>query len=41
MIITTHMGDRLDLTNHVYEMVKLSQKDFGSVENTALLSRLG
>jgi hypothetical protein len=41
MIITTYMSDRLDLINHICEMVKLGQKDFRSVENIALLSRPG
>lgn len=41
MIITTHAGDRLNLTDHIHEMCKLADADFRSVENTAFLSRLG
>src|SRR4051794_1633914 len=41
MIITTHFGDRLDLTEHIHEMIRLGDQDFRSVENTAFLSRLG
>lgn len=40
-IITTHIGDRLDLTDHIHEMCKLANVDFRFVENTAFLSRLG
>lgn len=41
MIIITHMGDRLDLTDHIHQMCRLADADFRSVENTAFLSRLG
>jgi hypothetical protein len=41
MIITTHCGDKLDLTDHVHEMIRLGDADFRSVENTTFLSRLG
>lgn len=41
MIITTHFGDRLDLTDHIHAMCKLGDQDFRSPENTAFLTRLG
>jgi hypothetical protein len=41
MIITTHFGDKLDLTDHIHAMCKLGDQDFRSVENTAFLTRLG
>jgi hypothetical protein len=41
MIITTHFGDRLDLTDHVDQMIRLGQEDFRSEENTAYLTKLG
>jgi hypothetical protein len=41
MIITTHFGDRLDLTDHVDQMIRLGDQDFRTIENTAFLSRLG
>jgi hypothetical protein len=41
MIITTPIGDRLDLTDHIFEMCKLGDQDFRTVENTAFLTRLG
>jgi hypothetical protein len=41
VIITTHAGDCLDLTDHIHEMCRLADADFRSVENTASLSRLG
>jgi hypothetical protein len=41
MIINTHFGDRLDLTDHIHEMIRLGDADFRTVENTRFLSRLG
>jgi hypothetical protein len=41
MIITTPSGDKLDLTEHIFEMCKLGDTDFRTVENTAFLTRLG
>jgi hypothetical protein len=41
MIITTHSGDRLDLSEHVHQMIRLGHEDFRSAENTAFLFRLG
>jgi hypothetical protein len=41
MLITTHIGDKLNLTDHVDQMIRLGQEDFRTVENTAFLSRLG
>jgi hypothetical protein len=41
MIITTPSGDKLDLTEHVHEMIRLGDQDFRTVENTRFLSRLG
>jgi hypothetical protein len=41
LIITTPIGDRLDLSDHLHEMIRLGDADFRTVENTAFLSRLG
>jgi hypothetical protein len=41
MLITTHFGDKLDLTDHVDQMIRLGQEDFRTAENTAFLTRLG
>jgi hypothetical protein len=35
IIISSNSGDRLDFTNHIYEMCRLVDADFRSVENTA------
>jgi hypothetical protein len=41
MIITTHAGDRLNLTDHVDQLVRLGQEDFRSPENERFLMKLG
>jgi hypothetical protein len=41
VIITTHFGDKLNLTDHIHTMIRLGDQDFRTVENTTFLSRLG
>jgi hypothetical protein len=41
VIITTHAGDRFDITEHVDQLVRLGKTDFRSEETTAYLMKLG
>ncbi|UEM08195.1 hypothetical protein JL101_036185 (plasmid) [Skermanella rosea] len=41
MIITTHAGDRLDLSDHIHQLARLGEEDFRSAENEAFIYRLG
>jgi hypothetical protein len=41
LIITTHAGDRFDITEHVDQLVRLGKTDFRSDETTAYLMKLG
>jgi hypothetical protein len=41
MLITTHFGDRLDLTDYVDQMIRLGDTDFRSPENERFLMKLG
>jgi hypothetical protein len=41
MIITTHAGDCLNLTDHVDQPVRLGQEDFRSPENERFLMKFG
>ena len=40
MIITTHAGDCLNLTDHADQLVRLGHEDFRSPENERFLMKL-
>jgi hypothetical protein len=41
VIITTHMGDRLDLSDHIHQLIRLGDENFRSKANRDFIMRLG
>jgi len=41
MIITTHSGNKLDLSDHIHQLIRLGDEHFQSPENEAFIMRLG
>ena len=40
MIITTHIGDRLDLSYHIHQLIRLANERFRSKANRDFIMRL-